>query len=65
MLKPTVNEAQIFKTLAYQYPQFVEYLSRCRQHELDQIPYAKDNTCVMQGRAQALTEMQKLFPDPV
>lgn len=62
MIRPTADEANLFQTLARQYPQFVEYLNRARQDELETLALTPATLSDFQrGRVHALSEMQGLF----
>jgi len=65
MKRPDEKLLHSFRTIARQYPEFVEYLSEWRLEELEQLPYAKDNLGVLQGRAQTLKELQRALQGTV
>ena len=60
-MRLTAEESKIFQNVARQYPEFVAVLSRWREEELENLPYAASNLDVMRGRVQTLTELERHF----
>jgi hypothetical protein len=58
-MKPSAEQLHTLRTIARQYPDFIQYLTDWRRKEMEQLPYARENLGVLQGRAQLLTEMQR------
>lgn len=62
MIRLSPEEQKTLERVRRQFPEFVEILSRWRTEELERLPNAvgaASNVNVMQGRVQALTEMQR------
>lgn len=49
--------------LVRQYPDFLTFISAWRMGELEQLPNAKENTALMQGRCQVLHELERFMKE--
>jgi hypothetical protein len=60
MIRPTDEVVKAFALIVRQYPQVLTFLSEWKAHELEQLPFAFQNSAVSQGRCQVLAELVKL-----
>lgn len=63
MIRPSPEVVKALANTVRQFPEVLEWLEFWYGHELSQLPYAKDNSAVAQGRCQVLSELHKLAKD--
>ena len=63
MIKPDAHVTRQFASIATQHPDVVMWLEQWRQHELEQLPYATNNSTLYQGRCQTLNELVKFVKE--
>ena len=63
MMRPNPDDLISIASTAKQQRRFVEFVQRCRDHEIDALPKQMVNVALMQGRCQVLQELCKLFED--
>lgn len=61
MMRPSEEQLHNLQAMARQYPEFLQYLTDWRRKEMEQLLHARENLGVLQGRAQLLTEMQRIL----
>lgn len=61
MIRPTDQVLKALATVVRQYPDILTFLNEWKTHELDQLPFALQNSAVAQGRCQVLSELVKLM----
>jgi len=62
-MRPDNDMIEIMARIVRQYPQFLEFVDRWKQQELDQLPAVHENTALAQGRCLLLQEMHKHLKD--
>ncbi|WP_299077103.1 hypothetical protein [uncultured Paraglaciecola sp.] len=62
MMRPTPDDLTASANVAVHSKQFVDFVNRWKQHELEGLPVSQ-NAAVAQGRCQVLQELVKLFRD--
>ena len=63
MIRPSPEVVKLWAVTARQFPELLAWLDEWKNHELAQLPYARDNTAVAQGRCQVLSELVKLVKE--
>jgi hypothetical protein len=63
MIRPSPEVVKALAMTVRQFPEVMSWLEMWYGHELSQLPYAKDNLSVAQGRCQVLSEIHKLAKD--
>jgi len=63
VIQPSPEVVKALAATVRQHPDLLEWLADWHQHELAQLPYAKENTAAKQGRCQVLGEFYKLAKD--
>lgn len=63
MIRPDDKAIKALAIMARQYPEVMGWLESWRNHELENLPLAINNTAVMQGRCQVLGELYKLVKE--
>lgn len=63
MIKPEPHLIKAMAHIVRTHPEFLEWVTDWRMHELEQLPHAIVNPTVFQGRCQVLGELYKFAKD--
>ena len=63
MIKPEPSLIKTMATIVRTHPEFLEWLTNWRMHELEHLPHAVVSPAVFQGRCQVLGELYKFAKD--